>query len=110
MVVFFLVMFRERTETIDVIFSSSEHKATWAKSFLEAKKALCKLIFKFKNNFLFSWLVEVAAGRRNISFQHVLTLPHSRSGSQVCYQKKTNKILSINNLLVFLWCTSFIIR
>ncbi|UJR10864.1 hypothetical protein I4U23_015051 [Adineta vaga] len=56
----------ERTETIDVIFSSTEHRATWQKSFLEAKKAL----------------FEVAAGRRNISFQHVLTLPHSRAGSQ----------------------------
>ncbi|CAF3358005.1 unnamed protein product [Rotaria sp. Silwood1] len=56
----------ERTETIDVLFSSSELKAAWEKSFLEAKKAL----------------FEVAAGRRNISFQNVLTLPHSRPGSQ----------------------------
>ncbi|CAM2722468.1 unnamed protein product [Rotaria socialis] len=56
----------ERIETIDVLFSSPELKATWAKSFLEAKKAL----------------FEVAAGRRNISFQNVLTLPHSRPGSQ----------------------------
>ncbi|CAF3871802.1 unnamed protein product [Adineta steineri] len=56
----------ERTETIDVLFSSSEHRATWERNFLETKKAL----------------FEVAAGRRNISFQHVLTLPHSRSGSQ----------------------------
>ncbi|CAF1461333.1 unnamed protein product, partial [Adineta ricciae] len=56
----------ERTETIDVIFSSAEHRATWQKSFLEAKKAL----------------FEAATGRRNISFQHVLTLPHSRPGSQ----------------------------
>jgi len=82
-------VFRERTETIDVLFSSSEHKATWAKSFLEAKKALCKLISLFLNFQIipFSDLVEVAAGRRNISFQHVLTLPHSRAGSQVCYKK-----------------------
>ena len=33
--------------------------------------------------FFFVEIVEVAAGRRNISFQHVLTLPHSRPGSQV---------------------------
>ena len=35
---------RERTETIDVIFLSSEHQASWKKMFLEAKKALCKYL------------------------------------------------------------------
>lgn len=29
------------------------------------------------------FLVETATGRRNVTFQHVLTLPHSRTGSQV---------------------------
>jgi hypothetical protein len=45
MIFFYKNAFRERTETIDVLFSSSDHKATWEKSFLEAKKALCKSIF-----------------------------------------------------------------
>jgi hypothetical protein len=35
-------VFRERTETIDVLFLSSEYQSGWKKSFLEAKKALCK--------------------------------------------------------------------
>lgn len=41
----FIQFFRERTETIDVLFSSSELRATWEKSFLEAKKTLCKFSF-----------------------------------------------------------------
>ncbi len=47
---FYLKIFfcSERTEAIDVVFSSSEHKAIWEKSFLEAKKALCK--FKILRN------------------------------------------------------------
>jgi len=32
----------ERTETIDVLFSSADLKTIWEKSFLDAKKALCK--------------------------------------------------------------------
>ncbi|CAF1262464.1 unnamed protein product [Rotaria magnacalcarata] len=56
----------ERTETIDVFFSSSEDKIAWEKNFLDAK------------NILF----ETAAGRRNITFQHVLILPNIRPGNQ----------------------------
>ncbi|CAF3389737.1 unnamed protein product [Rotaria sp. Silwood1] len=56
----------ERTETIDVIFASSEDKIIWEKSFLEAKRIL----------------FETAAGKRKVIFQHVLTLPYTRPGSQ----------------------------
>ncbi|CAF1211758.1 unnamed protein product, partial [Didymodactylos carnosus] len=55
----------ERIETIDVLFSSFDQKLSWERSFLEAKKALFD-----------------AAGRRNVIFQHVLTLPHNRAGMQ----------------------------
>ena len=37
-----LFEFRERTETIDVLFLSTENQSAWKKSFLEAKKTLCK--------------------------------------------------------------------
>ncbi|CAF1189906.1 unnamed protein product, partial [Didymodactylos carnosus] len=55
----------ERIETIEVLFSSFEQKLSWERSFLEAKKALFD-----------------AVGRRNVLFQHVLTLPHNRAGMQ----------------------------
>ncbi len=34
--------FRERIETIDVLFSSLETKIIWERKFLDAKKILCK--------------------------------------------------------------------
>jgi hypothetical protein len=64
--------------------------------FLKLRKLfVSEFLFNFKTNFYFCFrLVEVAAGRRNISFQNVLTLPHSRPGSQVCFFLKIFKIES----------------
>ncbi|UJR34912.1 hypothetical protein I4U23_027690 [Adineta vaga] len=56
----------DSTETINVIFSTIDQKTSWEKNFLEAKKLL----------------LENLSGRNNITFQHVLTLPHRRAGSQ----------------------------
>lgn len=41
-------------------------------------------------------LVEIETGKRNLSFQHVLTLPHGRPGSQV----RRNE-LSLEQQLIF---------
>ncbi|CAF1243460.1 unnamed protein product [Adineta ricciae] len=56
----------DSTETINVIFSTIEQKTLWENNFLDAKKIL------FEN----------LTGRRNLTFEHALTLPHHRPGSQ----------------------------
>lgn len=55
---------RERTETIDVLFLSNEHRTTWIKSFLQAKKSLCKI-----EQFSF-----VSSKNRFVSFRFSLTI------------------------------------
>lgn len=75
---------RDCLESIDVIFSSVEQKHAWQRHFLEAKRQLCKIAsLSFLCSSALVTIVEMAAGRRNVTFQRVLTLPHHRRGSQV---------------------------
>ena len=79
------------------------------RAFLKRRKLFVSEFSVEKNIPMIIILVEAATGRRNISFQHVLTLPHSRPGSQVCFLKDKSLASSIFRL-VFLRCASFIIR